>query len=411
MYLLTVALVSLQITNENSSSNSNTQRTNVRNPVAAPVTASKPAASLTTKQREDLEREQGNAHYKRGDYVAAIKSYTRCLGFNARNAVVLSNRAMAYLKNREFTKAEDDCSLALSIDPKHVKSYSRRGTARNSLGKHRLALLDFERAAELEPSSKQIQSQVTATREQMRTAIKRSPKRTNFLIEVIGESTLETAPTAKPTRVKTRNSAQSETISNISSHPLQAYDEKALVAESRATPAVESVKESTDSSETPARVATPRKTTSSTLSLMPKCPTKAPATAYEFTRVWNTLALKGDGVRREQLLNLRAEYLLLLNPSSLRVIFKNSIEADTVREIFYVFRHANTFTGSPESRRFVLQFAQELTNVPRFSMTVMFLSDKEKEDILSVLQGLQAEFASDEAHANTLRKLFRTYEL
>lgn len=113
-----------------------------RRVVAASKAASSPA---TTKSREELEKEEGNAHYKRGDYVAAIKSYTRCLGYNPQNAVVLSNRAMAYLKNREFANAEDDCKLALKADPTHVKSYSRRGTARNSLGKHRLALLDFTR--------------------------------------------------------------------------------------------------------------------------------------------------------------------------------------------------------------------------------------------------------------------------
>ncbi|ETO85102.1 hypothetical protein F444_01077 [Phytophthora nicotianae P1976] len=163
-------------------------------PSRVTATSNIPAASTTTKTREELEKEEGNAHYKRGDYVAAIKSYTRCLGYNPQNAVVLSNRAMAYLKNREFANAEDDCTLALKSDPAHVKSYSRRGTARNALGKHRLALLDFHRAAMLDPKSRQIQTQLQSTRNVIRTAIKRSPKRTEFSIEVVGES-----PMAKQT--------------------------------------------------------------------------------------------------------------------------------------------------------------------------------------------------------------------
>lgn len=32
-----------------------------------------------------------------------------------------SNRAMAYLKLREFGKAEHDASMALALDPTHVK--------------------------------------------------------------------------------------------------------------------------------------------------------------------------------------------------------------------------------------------------------------------------------------------------
>ena len=65
---------------------------------------------------------------------------------------------MASLKNRELANAED--ALALKIDQTHVKSCLRRGTARHSMGKHRLALLDFRRAATLNPKSRQIQTQL-----------------------------------------------------------------------------------------------------------------------------------------------------------------------------------------------------------------------------------------------------------
>lgn len=47
---------------------------------------------------------------------------------------------------------QSDCNCALQIDPCHIKSLLRRATAYNALGKHRAALRDLLRAAQLEPA-------------------------------------------------------------------------------------------------------------------------------------------------------------------------------------------------------------------------------------------------------------------
>ena len=70
----------------------------------------------------------------------AAKHYTRCIAINPRNVLALSNRAMAFLKTRQHLKAERDCSAALRVDPAHVKSLTRRATARNDTGRHHHAL-------------------------------------------------------------------------------------------------------------------------------------------------------------------------------------------------------------------------------------------------------------------------------
>ena len=56
--------------------------------------------------------------------------------------------AMVSLKLKEWTKAENDATSALQIDPSHVKSYQRRSRARLALGKLRAALRDLNLAAE-----------------------------------------------------------------------------------------------------------------------------------------------------------------------------------------------------------------------------------------------------------------------
>lgn len=54
---------------------------------------------------EETERERGNAEFKAGNFTAAVKCYTKCLGLKAGNYVAFSNRAMAYLKLKEYARA------------------------------------------------------------------------------------------------------------------------------------------------------------------------------------------------------------------------------------------------------------------------------------------------------------------
>ncbi|CAI5738011.1 unnamed protein product [Peronospora farinosa] len=361
---------------------------------------------LTTKSQEDLEKEEGNGHYKCGDYMAAIKSYSRCLRYNPNNAVVLSNRAMAYLKNQEFTNAEDDCTVALEVDPTHVKSYSRRGTARNSMGKHRLALLDFHCAATLDPRNRQIQVQLQSTRELIQTAIKCSPKRTEFVIEIVGERSLNNY-TGEQDLAACEKEESSES---------QQLKKRSSGTEQMSLPGQESPSSLLPQDATFLQATCTKKKTKS-LTMLPKLPKKAPAASYEFGRVWKTLALRGDAEQKNRLLNLRANYLRMVDPPSLRSVFKTAIESDVLCEIFHVLRYGvvpvseTNSSLSADTASFVLAFISELTKVPRFNMTIMLLSDSDKEDLAWVVQYLETlakrSNKIDEHQVDDLRKLYQ----
>jgi hypothetical protein len=75
---------------------------------------------------------------------------------------------------KEYSKAEADCTCALNIDPYYVKSIIRRASARNSLGKHRAALVDLTAAAELDNAS-YIRVEMNKTKEILRSAVGRAP--------------------------------------------------------------------------------------------------------------------------------------------------------------------------------------------------------------------------------------------
>lgn len=124
---------------------------------------------------EEKEREIGNEAYRREDLQAAIRSYTRCIYLQNQNIVAFSNRAAAYLKLKEFTRAEQDCSCALSIDPNHFKSRLRRACARNAVCKHRLAYQDLIVAINIDPCNSECSFELKKTRDMIRSSVYKAP--------------------------------------------------------------------------------------------------------------------------------------------------------------------------------------------------------------------------------------------
>jgi tetratricopeptide (TPR) repeat protein len=56
-------------------------------------------SSLSTAAAEaTTEREKGNAHFKRGEFQQAVKSYTRSIALFPKDVLGYSNRSMAYLR-------------------------------------------------------------------------------------------------------------------------------------------------------------------------------------------------------------------------------------------------------------------------------------------------------------------------
>ena len=99
-------------------------------------------------------KQQGNSYFVSLEYSKAIDCYTKCLKAIAdfpgkpdadteMKKLVLSNRAQAYIKLKVYSKAFEDAEAALALDPQHVKSVGRRGTAAYYLKKFKQARSDF----------------------------------------------------------------------------------------------------------------------------------------------------------------------------------------------------------------------------------------------------------------------------
>lgn len=102
----------------------------------------------------ELLKEKGNAAYKGRQWNKAVTYYSEAIKLNGANATYYCNRAAAYLQLGCFQQAEEDCTMAISLDKKNVKAYLRRGTARESLIRYKESLQDFKHALVLEPQNK-----------------------------------------------------------------------------------------------------------------------------------------------------------------------------------------------------------------------------------------------------------------
>lgn len=78
---------------------------------------------------------KGNEFVKSKDYDLAIKAYSRSLEINGNEPFTYANRAMAYLKMKNFKAAVDDATKAIEIKPGYLKAYHRRGKANYALNK------------------------------------------------------------------------------------------------------------------------------------------------------------------------------------------------------------------------------------------------------------------------------------
>lgn len=89
------------------------------------------------------ERLKGNEAMKAQDYNDALMSYTMSIELDPTEAAAYCNRAMVYLKMKNFSKAIDDANEALKLKPEYLKAYHRRGKAYAAVNKLELAIKDF----------------------------------------------------------------------------------------------------------------------------------------------------------------------------------------------------------------------------------------------------------------------------
>lgn len=85
-------------------------------------------------------KELGNAHYKKGEYTAAIAQYTLAIDGDPDVAAYRNNRAAAQMMLLDFSAALEDALAATKLEPQTVKFWDRAAKCYSSLGRSSDAL-------------------------------------------------------------------------------------------------------------------------------------------------------------------------------------------------------------------------------------------------------------------------------
>ena len=63
-------------------------------------------------------------------FTQAVRLYSEALETDSTLAAAYNNRALAHLKLNNLADAEADCGYVLRLEPRNVKAFLRRGSAR-----------------------------------------------------------------------------------------------------------------------------------------------------------------------------------------------------------------------------------------------------------------------------------------
>lgn len=93
---------------------------------------------------------EGNKAMSQRDFQTAIAKYTEAINLIPTNAVYLSNRAAAYSSDRQHDLALLDAEKATEVEPTYAKAWSRLGLAKYALGDAEGSLKAYEQGLAVE---------------------------------------------------------------------------------------------------------------------------------------------------------------------------------------------------------------------------------------------------------------------
>uniref|UniRef100_A0A8C3HPP8 RNA polymerase II-associated protein 3 n=1 Tax=Chrysemys picta bellii TaxID=8478 RepID=A0A8C3HPP8_CHRPI len=324
------------------------------------------------KQKAIAEKDLGNGYFKEGKYEAAIECYTRGIAADGTNALLPANRAMAYLKIQKYEEAEADCTQAVLLDVSYSKAFARRGTARAALGKLKEAMQDFETVLKLEPGNKQAINELTKIQNELvekglwtyqECPEPSKPLRRIFIEEVDDEMQNIDVPNTTTLVNNWINSTSVETTKNLSQDDLLTTSDIPRAKQLK-------IEEISDIPNIGVGRDLRRNHLEKEKTLLPASTSDVPAIPA------NSFQLESDFRKMKGCPDKMYMYLKQIEPSLYPKLFQKSLDPDVFNQILKILQD---FYIEKEKPSLILEILQRLSELKRFDMAVMFMSDLEKK--------------------------------
>jgi DnaJ family protein C protein 7 len=107
-------------------------------------------------QKLDRMKEEGNGHFKSGRFQQAVNVYTQALDVDplnkGTNSKILQNRALCYIRLKDYQPAIADCTRALELDPSYIKARKTKAKAMGEAGDWEEAAREYKAIQEANPT-------------------------------------------------------------------------------------------------------------------------------------------------------------------------------------------------------------------------------------------------------------------
>lgn len=138
--------------------------------------------SVASAQKANKSIRQGNEAYRKADFSAAIKDYTKAIGADAKNAIAEFNMANAWQHSNDAAKASqayDDVVRNAADADLQSKAYYNKGLSQLQQKNLAGAIDAFKNSLRLAPSDNETRENLQKALEEMRRQQKQQPQQQN----------------------------------------------------------------------------------------------------------------------------------------------------------------------------------------------------------------------------------------
>ncbi|KAN0011653.1 hypothetical protein ACTFIU_011231 [Dictyostelium citrinum] len=323
-------------------------------------------------------KEKGNKLFGQQKYKESIEYYTLAIQLDSTNAILYGNRAMAYLKMKNYQQCEIDSTRCLNLDPTYTKAYHRRGIARVELKRFEEAIQDFKHLLKSDPSNKDTLIELNKA-----TTLFKDQKEKEKLQKEIDDK-LKKEKEEKEKKEKEEKPKIIQEIKNIQSSiittPTLTSKSSNLVVEKQpqqqTQPQQPQPQPQQQQQQPQQKVLTLQERLNRMANLKAPIPKVAPKNSFEFEKVY--LSFNND-------LSQLYQYFKLIDPNQLPIVLGDALTPSLFSDIISILEKYYLLN---KEFNLIFSILNNLLKINRMSLNIQFSSKSEKSSLKIIINSL-----------------------